>query len=155
MKAVEIIFGGSHFVLGTEGRQGEGAMRKVHSRAALQENFLWQWKCSIICTNTVATCGYLAFEMWLGTEFQMLLILINLNLKINSHMRLTATVLDTAPIEILSQVPSSQVIFLFQHVGMLSVEDYKAITKVSKLFSETNEPVQLSVMTGRWLWSHS
>lgn len=45
--------------------------------------------------------------------------------------------------------------FLFQHVGILRVEDYKAITKVSKLFYETNEPVQLSVMTGRWLWSRS
>lgn len=45
--------------------------------------------------------------------------------------------------------------FLFQHVGLLRVEDYKAITKVSKLFYETSEPVQLSVMTGRWLWSHS
>lgn len=59
----------------------------------------------------------------------MLLILINLNLTIKSHMWLAVTVLDTAPIEILSQVPPSQVIFLFRHMVMLSVEDYKAITK--------------------------
>lgn len=45
-----------------------------------------------------------------------------------------ATVWDTATLEIIKPSPFITSNSLFQHVSMLSVEDYKAIIKVNKHF---------------------